>query len=259
MNNINQSYTCPRCHGVFPLNDKDLHNSVCTGSTNNNNNNNNNSNSNNNNNSNENNNDIQTIVDDNGNITEIKKEVAPNGSIKTTTTKKDPNGNIISQTMNVSGNNGFGNNMIFSFSSFNNNFPNNMNMNMNNMNSMNNMNNMNIFGSGLNNIMSSIANNINNAVRNNLNLNFNDENANNALDPQILNNLLVIKIDESELSENETECIICMENFKKDDDGVYLPCQHLFHKDCLFEWFKIKDCCPTCKTKVTRENTDIYG
>ena len=191
-------------------------------------------------------NDIQRIVDDNGCVTEIKKEVLSNGILKTTTTKKDPNGNILCQSENYAGGNGFNglnaNNMVFSFSSSNNNFPNNMN-------------NMNIFGFGINNIMNTIGN----AIRNNLNNNINDENANNALDPEIIKNLLVIKIDESELSENETECIICMEEFKKDDDGIYLPCQHLFHKDCLYEWFKIKDFCPICKNKVTRENTDIYA
>ena len=188
------------------------------------------------------NNDFQRIVDNNGYITEIKKERLDNGLIKTTTTKKDPNGNIIFQTQGLAGGNSiFSNNIQFNLSS--NNFSNNMN----------------IFGTGINNIMSNMLNNITNAINNNLNMNFNDENVNNALDPAILNNLIVIKIDESELDENETDCIICLEKFKKDDDAIYLPCQHLFHKACLYEWFKIKDFCPYCKTKVTRENTDIYG
>ena len=208
------------------------------------------------------NNDFQRIIDDNGYITEIKKERLSNGLIKTTTTKKDPNGNIISQSQGIAGGNSmFSNNILFNLSP--NFFSNNMNMNntfMNNMNPNNtNMNNMNIFGSGINNIMSNMFNNITNAINNNLNMNFNDENVNNALDPAIINNLIVIKIDESELDENETDCIICLEKFKKDDDAIYLPCQHLFHKACLYEWFKIKDFCPYCKTKVTRENTDIYG
>ena len=151
--------------------------------------------------------------------------------------------------MSYSGGNGFNNNMLFSFSSFNNNFS-------NNMNNFNNFNGMNLFGSGINNIMNNM---INNAFMNNANYYANDENANTALNPEILKNLIVIKVDISELSESEKECIICMEEFKNDDDGIYLPCQHLFHKNCLFEWFKIKDCCPICKNKVTRENTDIYS
>ena len=255
MDNINQSYSCPRCRSVFPLSDKTLHDSICTGPiffqscsigstllnpnmNNNQNNINNNSND---------DNDIERIIDDNGNITETKKETTSNGSIKTTITVKDKNGNIKNQSVNISNGNNSNNNMLFSFSSFNSNMPNNTN----------------ILGNGLNNIMNNmmnnVMNNINNIVVNNSNFVMNDENMNHGLDPQILNNLLVIKSDLSELSENETTCIICMENYKNEEDVIYLPCQHLFHKNCLFEWFKINDCCPICKLKLTVENTDIYA
>ena len=257
MDNINQSYTCPRCGSVFPLNDKSLHDSMCTGpifpnsnvigrtllnpnmiiNTNNSNNINNNDNNNNN------INDIERVMDDNGNIIETKKEVTSNGSIKKTIIVKDMNGNIKSQSVNISSGNNLNNNMMFNFSSFNSNMPNNVNMP----------------GTGLNNLMSNMINNISNMAVNNLNINMNNENVNHGLDPQIINNLLVIKSNLSELSENEITCIICMDDFKNDEDVIYLPCQHLFHRDCIYEWFKINDCCPTCKLKLTRENTDIYA
>ena len=256
MDNINQSYTCPRCHKVFPLIDKSLHDSMCTGpiflnsfgfgttllnpnmtnNTNNSNNINNNDNTNN-------NNDIEREIDDNGNIIETRKEVTSNGAIKKTIIVKDMNGNIKSQSVNISGGNNLNNNTAFSFSSFNSNMPNNENM----------------FGTGLNNVMSNMMNNISNMVVNNLNINMNNENVNHGLDPQIINNLLVTSSNLSELSENEITCIICMEDFKNDEDVIYLPCQHLFHKDCIYEWFKINDFCPICKLKLTRENTDIYA
>mgnify|MGYP003592127787 CR=1 FL=1 len=40
-------------------------------------------------------------------------------------------------------------------------------------------------------------------------------------------------------------CSICLCEF----DGAYwaLGCTHMFHFDCLMDWFERKPCCPTCK------------
>ena len=79
----------------------------------------------------------------------------------------------------------------------------------------------------------------------------------------ILNSLPSFKIDQKFLdaadkSENEKmpkkKCIICMENYKIDDNVETLPCFHFFHKDCIDQWFKgNKDSCPICKHDVTKD------
>ena len=43
-------------------------------------------------------------------------------------------------------------------------------------------------------------------------------------------------------------------DFKQGDEGIYLPCFHLFHKDCVREWLNAHDECPICKFKLTYEN-----
>lgn len=42
------------------------------------------------------------------------------------------------------------------------------------------------------------------------------------------------------------ECIICLENITKDEEVTIIECGHLYHKNCLMEWFKKKKICPKC-------------
>lgn len=50
---------------------------------------------------------------------------------------------------------------------------------------------------------------------------------------------------------NQTfNCSICLKVFKKNDEVSALPCIHLFHSKCIFEWMKEKNNCPFCKTII---------
>ena len=164
---------------------------------------------------------IQTETDAFGNTIETRRETFPDGRIQITKITRDRNGQIIGQSVSSSGNNNFNNNMQF-----------NMGMNMmNNMNMMNMMNNIN---------------------------NMDDLNLDNGVDSNILNRLEVIKIrDVSNLDAEKKNCVICLEEFKEGDDGIYLPCFHLFHKNCINEWLRRHDDCPVCKFKLTYENMNL--
>lgn len=89
-----------------------------------------------------------------------------------------------------------------------------------------------------------------------------DENLNN-----YLYNLQDVKItlDESRFDElenetisqdeNDNNCFICLENYKKDEIITTLPCKHRFHKDCIKTWLcKENTRCPVCR-KDTRKNS----
>ena len=45
-------------------------------------------------------------------------------------------------------------------------------------------------------------------------------------------------------------CTICLEDFKIKDKLIYLPCFHLFHKDCIVNWVKRNSTCPLCKIDI---------
>ena len=43
-------------------------------------------------------------------------------------------------------------------------------------------------------------------------------------------------------------CVICLDNFKIDDELIILSCLHTFHKSCVERWFKINSHCPICRS-----------
>ena len=90
-----------------------------------------------------------------------------------------------------------------------------------------------------------------NIVFNNMNNNMINENLGNGVDPSIINNLPSSKLkDISKLDDDKKNCIICLEDFRIDDEVIFLPCLHIFHRDCIIEWLKNHDDCPVGKNKV---------
>ena len=49
-------------------------------------------------------------------------------------------------------------------------------------------------------------------------------------------------------------CIICREEMTADQQIKRLPCDHVFHKNCLRSWFQRQQTCPTCRTPILRYN-----
>lgn len=50
----------------------------------------------------------------------------------------------------------------------------------------------------------------------------------------------------------DTICIICREEMNADNQVKKLPCDHIFHKNCLRSWFQRQQTCPTCRTSILR-------
>ena len=48
----------------------------------------------------------------------------------------------------------------------------------------------------------------------------------------------------------EELCCICIENFSCNHEVHWLSCTHIFHKECLDEWVKYKNECPTCRSQL---------
>jgi hypothetical protein len=52
----------------------------------------------------------------------------------------------------------------------------------------------------------------------------------------------------------QTSCCICMDTFTENDIVKELPCHHIYHSNCIKDWFKEHNTCPICKYKITNEN-----
>ena len=55
------------------------------------------------------------------------------------------------------------------------------------------------------------------------------------------------------------ECIICMQEYKDDDDVTPLPCHetHYFHTACLQGWLRNNNTCPLCRARIPRTMSQI--
>jgi hypothetical protein len=56
------------------------------------------------------------------------------------------------------------------------------------------------------------------------------------------------------LPEDKKDCIICMSTFEHGEKVSTLPCLHIYHSQCIKDWFKSNSTCPVCKYKITNEN-----
>ena len=52
--------------------------------------------------------------------------------------------------------------------------------------------------------------------------------------------------DDTESSEEEPQCSICLCEYENGDKLVSLPCKHIFHDDCITSWTDNNQRCPLC-------------
>lgn len=48
----------------------------------------------------------------------------------------------------------------------------------------------------------------------------------------------------------DKQCIICLKDIKNNDNMRILSCRHTYHKECIDNWFKRKECCPVCNINL---------
>lgn len=69
-----------------------------------------------------------------------------------------------------------------------------------------------------------------------------------------LRNSLLTKIEDKKSSyekDNENDnCSICLENFKKKDKIITLDCGHYYHDECITNWLKKDETCPLCRENL---------
>uniref|UniRef100_A0A914ZLD8 E3 ubiquitin-protein ligase hrd-1 n=2 Tax=Parascaris univalens TaxID=6257 RepID=A0A914ZLD8_PARUN len=64
-----------------------------------------------------------------------------------------------------------------------------------------------------------------------------------------MNNLFPLAT-EQELTQGDNTCIICREEMTPTSGAKKLPCNHIFHSNCLRSWFQRQQSCPTCRTDI---------
>ncbi|KAM3716413.1 E3 ubiquitin-protein ligase synoviolin [Dirofilaria immitis] len=64
-----------------------------------------------------------------------------------------------------------------------------------------------------------------------------------------MNNLFPLAT-EQDLMQGDNTCIICREEMTPISGAKKLPCNHIFHPNCLRSWFQRQQSCPTCRTDI---------
>nr|GMD12718.1 E3 ubiquitin-protein ligase RING1-like [Ipomoea batatas]GMD31331.1 E3 ubiquitin-protein ligase RING1-like [Ipomoea batatas]GME06853.1 E3 ubiquitin-protein ligase RING1-like [Ipomoea batatas] len=54
-------------------------------------------------------------------------------------------------------------------------------------------------------------------------------------------------------------CTVCMEGFELGVGGKKLPCDHIFHQNCLTKWLSLHKSCPLCRFKVSGVSSAAAG
>ncbi|KAF9970280.1 hypothetical protein BGZ73_007031 [Actinomortierella ambigua] len=69
---------------------------------------------------------------------------------------------------------------------------------------------------------------------------------------EVVSNLPVKVFYTSKLKENDPrECVICLEDYKDEDEIRILPCKHEYHVSCIDNWLTTrKKFCPICKRDI---------
>jgi len=68
-------------------------------------------------------------------------------------------------------------------------------------------------------------------------------------DESTIRSLFQVIINQTHVENKET-CSICLEEFPLDSPALQLPCFHLFHKVCVYDWLKKHCCCPNCRAEI---------
>jgi len=51
-------------------------------------------------------------------------------------------------------------------------------------------------------------------------------------------------------TEEEAQCMVCLTGFENGEVLLQLPCNHLYHSDCIKPWLELHVECPTCRKPI---------
>ncbi|KAL9553055.1 hypothetical protein PS6_004153 [Mucor atramentarius] len=66
---------------------------------------------------------------------------------------------------------------------------------------------------------------------------------------QVIESLQKRPLTDKEKSQ-ETDCAVCKDQFESHELVIELPCEHIFHDECIKPWLKLNSTCPVCRHSV---------
>ena len=73
----------------------------------------------------------------------------------------------------------------------------------------------------------------------------------------VVDSLPTVEVNEEFLKNCElNECSVCKEEFKLTEKVIKLPCNHVFHPNCINTWLSQHNSCPTCRYELPTDDPD---
>ncbi|POO03525.1 43kDa postsynaptic protein [Trema orientale] len=68
--------------------------------------------------------------------------------------------------------------------------------------------------------------------------------------------LPTVGVSEEMSSSEWSQCAVCTEKFERGEEMTELPCNHVYHKDCVLPWLELHNTCPVCRKGLPSDDTD---
>ncbi|CAN8303312.1 unnamed protein product [Cochlearia groenlandica] len=73
----------------------------------------------------------------------------------------------------------------------------------------------------------------------------------------IIDAIPTVKITPQHLANDMSQCTVCMEEFIVGGEAKELPCEHIYHRDCIIPWLRLHNSCPICRRDLQPLNTIV--
>lgn len=74
----------------------------------------------------------------------------------------------------------------------------------------------------------------------------------------VINSITVCKYKKDEGFIEETNCSVCLSEFREDETLRILPkCNHAFHLSCIDTWLSSHTNCPLCRASIVQSSTNV--